>query len=297
MKGKQIFIYWRDFFLSLLKWGVFAVVVGMVVGFIGALFHVAIDHSTALREEYPWILYLLPVAGLLIVASYQLTGMEDDLGTEYIIRAARDGKALRIRTAPLIVVSTVLTHLAGGSAGREGAALQLGGCISNWLGHLVHLNKKDERVITMCGMAAGFAALFGTPLAAAVMAMEVVSVGVMYYTAIVPCVLAAIIAQAVAGSIGVQPTAFTVLSVPEVTPLLILQVALLGILCALVSILFCGVIQRVPKLYKRITKNPYIKAALGGVLVLALSLLVGRDYNGAGVAVIERARQGRRRSC
>lgn len=295
MKGKQIFIYWRDFVLSLLKWVIFAVIVGIVVGFIGAIFHVTIDHSTDFREQHPWILYLLPVAGLLIVASYRFTGMEDDLGTEYIIRAARDGKALRIRTAPLIVVSTVLTHLTGGSAGREGAALQLGGCISNWLGHLVHLNKKDERVITMCGMAAGFAALFGTPLAAAVMAMEVVSVGVMYYTAIVPCVLAAIIAQAVAGTIGVQPTAFTVLYVPEITPLLLVRVALLGIMCALVSILFCGVIQRVPKLYRKVTKNPYFKAVLGGVLVILLSLIFGRDYNGAGVAVIQAALAGEAR--
>lgn len=295
VKKKSVFDYWRNFVLSLLKWIIFAVVVGIVIGVIGALFHEAIDYGTQLRESHPWILYLLPLTGLLIVFSYRITGMADDLGTEYIIRVAQDGKPLRFRTAPLIIIATVLTHFGGGSAGREGAALQLGGSISNCLGRLVHLDKKDERVITMCGMAAGFSALFGTPLAAAVMAMEVASVGVMYYTAIVPCVLSAIIAQSVAGAIGVQPTAFTVTTVPEVTPLVLLQVAILGGLCALVAILFCEVMHRTPALYGKITQNPYVKVVLGGVIVVVLSLIFGRDYNGAGVGVIERALAGEAR--
>ena len=284
--------YWRAFTLSLLKWLVFSVVVGIVVGAIGAVFHMAIDYGSELRGEFGWILYFLPLAGLLIVFLYNVTGMSDDKGTEYIIRAAHDGKPLRIRTALLIFISTVLTHLTGGSAGREGAALQLGGSISNTIGRFVHLDEKDERVITMCGMAAGFAALFGTPLAAAIMAMEVVSVGVMYYTAIVPCVLAAIIAQAMAGAIGVAPTSYTVLSVPEITPVVMLQVVLLGVLCAAVAMLFCGIMHLGPKFYGKITKNPYIKAVLGGVIVVVLSLILGTDYNGAGVASIENALLG-----
>lgn len=294
--------YWQDFTLSLLKWLVFSVVVGVVVGAIGAVFHMAIDYGTELRGEHGWILYFLPLAGLLIVWLYNVTGMSDDKGTEFIIRAAHDGKPLRIRTALLIFISTVLTHLTGGSAGREGAALQLGGSISNTIGRLSNklgsafqIDDKDERVITMCGMAAGFAALFGTPLSAAIMAMEVVSVGLMYYTAIVPCVLSAIIAQAVAGAIGVAPTAYTVLSVPEVTPLVLLQVVFLGVLCAAVAILFCGVMHVGPKFYAKITKNPYIKAILGGVIVVVLSLLIGTDYNGAGVPVIENALLGEAR--
>ncbi len=289
---KTVFSYWKDFVGSLIKWMAFAVVVGLVVGAIGALFHMAIDYGTELREHHDWILYLLPLAGLLIVFSYRVTGMADDRGTEYIIQAARDGSSLRIRTAPLIILSTVLTHFAGGSAGREGAALQLGGSISNCLGHLVHLDDKDKRVVTMCGMAAGFSALFGTPLSAAVMAMEVVSVGVMHYTAIVPCVLAAIIAQSVAGLIGVHPTSFTVMAVPEITPVVMVQVAVLGGLCALVAVVFCSVMHKTPDLYGKITGNSYIRVALGAVMVVVLSLVFGRDYNGAGVGIIEQALAG-----
>ena len=200
--------HWSDYALTLGKWLLFSLVVGITVGAVGAVFHMAISYATGLREQHGWILYLLPLAGLLIVWAYHVTGMADDKGTEYIIGAVREGRILRIRTAPLIFLSTVLTHLCGGSAGREGAALQLGGSMSNFLGRLVHLDEKDDRIVTMCGMAAGFSALFGTPLAAAVMSMEVVSVGVMYYSAIVPCVLSALIAQVVASAMGIEATSW-----------------------------------------------------------------------------------------
>lgn len=285
-------VYWKDYALTLLKWVLFAVLVGVSVGAVGAVFHMAIDRATSLRGDYAWLLYLLPLAGLLIVWAYHITGMRDDKGTEYIIGAVREGRILRIRTAPLIFLGTVLTHLTGGSAGREGAALQLGGSMSNFIGRVVHLNEKDDRIITMCGMAAGFSALFGTPLAAAIMAMEVVSVGVMYYAAIVPCVLSALVAQQVAFWIGIEPTAFAVATVPSLRPLVLLQLVGLGILCALVAVLFCGIMHLVPKGYEKITKNPYLRVLLGGMLVVLLSLLLGRDYNGAGVGVIQSAMAG-----
>ena len=287
--------HWSDYALTLGKWLLFSLVVGVTVGVVGALFHMSISYVTAYRQQHGWVLYLLPVAGLLIVWAYHVTQMADDKGTEYIIGAVREGRNLRIRTAPLIFLSTVLTHLCGGSAGREGAALQLGGSMSNFLGRVMHLNEKDDRIITMCGMAAGFSALFGTPLAAAVMSMEVVSVGVMYYAAIVPCVLSALIAQVVASAMGVEATAFAVAKVPELGPMVLLQVGGLGILCALVAVLFCGIMHLVPKGYQRITKNPYLKVLLGGVIVVLLTLLLGRDYNGAGMPVINQAMAGEAR--
>ncbi len=292
---RELSAHWLNYAKTLLKLILFSLAVGLSVGFVGALFHMAIEIATGLRELHRWILFLLPVAGLVIVWSYRVTGMSDDKGTEYIIGAVREGRMLRIRTAPLIFLGTVLTHLTGGSAGREGAALQLGGSISNFLGRLLHLDEKDGRIITMCGMAAGFSALFGTPLAAAIMAMEVISVGIMYYSAIVPCVLSALIAQAVANAMGVAPTTFVVAEVPEATALVLCQLVGLGILCALVSVLFCGIMHIVPKLYDKITKNPYIRVIIGGVLVVLLSLLLGGDYNGAGVSVIQNALNGEAR--
>lgn len=278
--------------LAFFKWILFALITGGIVGVVGSLFHHAIDHGTALRGEYPWLLFLLPVAGVIIVASYQVTRMSDDKGTEFVISAVREGKALRFRTAPLIFLGTVLTHLTGGSAGREGAALQLGGCISGSLGRVLRLDAKDERIITMCGMSAGFSALFGTPLAAAVFAMEVESIGVMYYAALVPCVLSALIANLISTAMGVQSTAFTLTAVPEFSAVVFLQVLVLGIAFAVLASLFCRGMHLGSHLYQKVA-NPYLRVILGGVIVIALTLLEGSgNYNGAGMDIITQALTG-----
>ena len=277
------------------RWCVFAVVIGVVVGVTGTAFHHALDWAGRMREQHDWLLYLLPLAGVFIAFWYKKSEMPLERGTNFILTSVRENHPVRLRLAPSIFVTSVLTHLCGGSAGREGAALQLGGSISGNIGHWMRLDDRDSRTITMCGMAAGFSALFGTPLAAAVMSMEVVSVGVMYYSAIVPCVLSALIAQVVASAMGIEATSFQVTAVPQMTPLTLVQVGALGILCALVAVLFCGIMHLAPKGYDKITKNPYLRVVLGGCIVVVLSLLLGTDYNGAGVAVINRAMEGNAR--
>ena len=277
---------------AFLKWLLFACLIGGIMGVVGSGFHYAIDWGTSLRQAHRWLVCLLPVAGLLIVASYHVTRMEDDRGTEFVLASVREGKPLRFRTAPLIFLGTVFTHLTGGSAGREGAALQLGGCISGSLGRIMKLDAKDERVITMCGMAAGFSALFGTPLSAAVFAMEVESIGVMYYAALVPCVLSALIANLISSLLGVASTAYTLETVPGFSPVVFLQVIGLGVLCGALASLFCRAMRLGGRLYGKLS-NPYLRIALGGVLVAALSLLEGSgDYNGAGMQVIAAALTG-----
>lgn len=277
---------------AFLKWLLFACLIGGIMGVVGSGFHYAIDWGTSLRQTHRWLVCLLPVAGLIIVASYHITKMEDDRGTEFVLASVREGKALRFRTAPLIFLGTVLTHLTGGSAGREGAALQLGGCISGSLGRLLRLDDKDERVITMCGMAAGFSALFGTPLSAAVFAMEVESIGVMYYAALVPCVLSALIANLISSLLGVASTSYTLSAVPGFSPVVFLQVIGLGVLCGALASLFCRAMRLGGKLYAKLS-NPYLRVALGGVLVAGLSLLEGSgDYNGAGMQIISDALAG-----
>lgn len=277
---------------AFLKWLLFACLIGGIMGVVGSGFHYAIDWGTSLRQAHRWLVCLLPVAGLIIVASYHVTRMEDDRGTEFVLASVREGKPLRFRTAPLIFLGTVLTHLTGGSAGREGAALQLGGCISGSLGRILKLDAKDERVITMCGMAAGFSALFGTPLSAAVFAMEVESIGVMYYAALVPCVLSALIANLISSLLGVASTAYTLETVPGFSPVVFLQVIGLGVLCGALASLFCRSMRLGGRLYGKLS-NPYLRIALGGVLVAALSLLEGSgDYNGAGMQVIAAALTG-----
>ena len=219
--------------------------------------------------------------------------MEKDRGTNFVLMAVRENQPLPLRTAPLVFISTLITHLVGGSAGREGAILQIGGSISSSIGRLMKLNDKDSRVITMCGMSAAFAALFGTPLTSAVFAMEVVSVGVMYYAALVPCVLSAIIGVQVARFFNVFPKTYAIPTIPAFSCLLLGKVLALGLLCAVLSIVFCQFMRAAPALYNKYMPNPVARAAVGGALVIALTLLCGsRDYNGSGGTVITAALEG-----
>lgn len=275
---------------TFIKWLLFSCVIGLVVGAVATTFYYAFDFVTELRLAQPWLLFLLPVGGLAIILIYRYSGMEKDRGTNFVLLAVRENSALPLRTAPLVYISTLITHLFGGSSGREGAILQIGGSISSSIGRLMHLDDKDSRIITMCGMSAAFAALFGTPIAAAVFAMEMISVGVMYYAAIVPCTLSAIIGVALASFLGVPPTAFHIVSMPDYSVVLMLQVIALGILCAALSVVFCLLMHVTPKLYEKYLPNPLIRVAVGGALVIGISLLLGtRDYNGAGSSVIAAA--------
>ena len=280
--------------VTFVKWLLYSCLVGIIVGLVAVAFHVGIDMVTELREHHPRIIWLLPLVGPAIVLLYRWCGMEKDRGTNLVLVAVRDAKRLKLRTAPLIFLSTICTHLAGGSAGREGAALQLGASLSAYTGRKLGLDEHDGRIVVMCGMAAAFSALFGTPLTAAVFAMEVVTVGRMYYAAMVPCLLSSYTAALVAHGFGLHTIhGYPVHDALELELLPILQTAAMGVLCAVLSIFFCKVMHAAPKLYARYLPDPLVRAAAGGALVLALTLLVGEQtYNGAGDGVIRRMLAG-----
>lgn len=279
--------------LSFVKWIIIAAVVGAFVGIVGVFFHICVEKATEIRVEMPWLIWLLPIGGAAIVFLYKKTGMEKDRGTNLVLDAVRSNEPLNIKTAPLIFVSTVITHLFGGSSGREGAALQIGGSIASYVGTHIKLDEKDQRIITMCGMAAGFSALFGTPVAAVVFAMEVVSVGVMYYSAIVPCIIASAVGAYIASVFDIAPTSFSIIgSIPTIELLTIFKVIVLAVLCAAVSMLFCLALKKTHKLYDKIP-NKTVAAIVGGLAVAILTFIIGTtDYNGAGMDVIGRAVAG-----
>ena len=276
--------------VTLLKWMVLGGVIGLVGGIIGSLFHIGVDTATQARLAHPWVLYLMPVGGLAIVGLYRLTKTEGK-GTNDIIASVHFGEQVPGLLVPVIFVSTVITHLCGGSAGREGAALQIGGGIGYRAGTLLHLGEKDLPLATLCGMSGVFAALFGTPLTATVFALEVISVGVLYYAGLVPCLTAALTGYLVSVLMGVPPTRFTV-TVPGLEVRTMLLVIVLALLCAVVSILFCRGLHGVEHLLKRTMKNPYLRVAVGAAVLIGLTLLTNGDYNGAGMEVIGRAMAG-----
>lgn len=280
--------------LTFSKWVLYACGIGILVGLVAVAFHLGIDWGVEVRLTHPWVIVLLPPVGAAIVLLYRVCGMEQDRGTNLVLVAVREAHDLRLITAPLIFLSTILTHFAGGSAGREGAALQLGGSLSAYVGHKIGLDAKDHRIMVMCGMSAAFSALFGTPITAAVFSMEVISVGVMYYAAFVPCMLSALVGVMTAQACGLHSEhGYEIFEIPALNPITLLKIGILGILCAILSIWFCKAMHAAPKLYSKYVPNPLLRGAVGGTLVLVLTLLVGnQSYNGAGDALIRRVLGG-----
>ena len=271
-----------------LQWFFLAIPTGLICGLVGTLFHLSVERVTELRADQPWLLFLLPAAGLLITALYKATKCEG-VGTNNVIRAVQSGEPVSILLVPAIFLGTVLTHLCGGSAGREGAALQMGGSIGWNVGTLLHLKDHDRRTATISGMAAFFSALFGTPLTAALFAMMVEDVGLTFTSAFVPAFTSALIAYGCSLAFGIAPTHFAI-TAPELTVWTAFLVILLGFACAAVSRLFCGLLHFTEHKVPQLLPNPWLRVFVGGVAVIAFSYLfgVGR-YNGAGMGVITAA--------
>lgn len=273
------------------RWLLLAGACGIVLGVIAGLFGRCITIVTGFRRTHDWMLYLLPIAGLIIVALYRLDPYKSD--TNRVLEGIQSGKYVPLRMSPLIIASTILTHAVGGSAGREGAALQLGGSLGGTIGKWLKLDEYDQKVMIMCGMSAAFSALFGTPLTAAIFAMEVISIGIMEYAALVPCAVAALIAQQMAEMVGAYGEHF---EITQAIPFDLKNGALvivLALLCAGVSILFCEILHRTERFFKAKIKNVWIRAAVGGVLIIALTkVLQTTDYLGTGMDIIEKAVEG-----
>ena len=277
------------------KWIILAILTGVIVGGASSVFAGCIKGAIKFRTGSPWVFLFLPIAGLIIVFMYQMLD-KDDRGTNQVLSTIRSKDDVPIKSAPLIFVATLLTHLTGGSAGREGAAIQFGGSIGNQLGRIVKLDEFDQHVMVMCGMSAAFSAVFGTPMAAAVFAMEVVSVGVMYYAALLPCVIASIIAAEFAAGLGIHPEVFNVTNIPEITIENGLKMGVIAAGCGAVSILFCIALKIASKIYTKCLKNPYIRVFVAGCVVIVITLFLNTsDYMGAGSELIASAINGRAR--
>ena len=270
-----------------IKTGIISLFVGLICGIVGVAFHLAVDFVTEFRGENPWVLYTLPVLGAVIAFMYAKFN-PGDKGTDGIFVAAENGDKLPIAIAPTIFIGTVLTHLGGGSSGREGAALQLGGSIASNIASLLKLPKSMVNGMILAGMAAVFSALFGTPITAFVFVLEVITVGCINTFAVLPCIISSLSAYRLAVNLGVTPMRYNILSaIPTAfDPVTAVKIAILALFCAIVSVAFCLLMHNAHHIYQKTFKNPYIRRAAGGLVVIALTLIFGTDYNGAGMGVV-----------
>lgn len=278
----------RKYTQSVLAWVVIAAITGIVTGVVGAVFHKAIEFATHVRTQNDYLIYLLPLGGAVIFAMYNFSKLP--LTTNTVFECVRERKKVPILLAPFIFVGAFITHLLGGSAGREGAALQIGGGVAGYIGRALKLKKEDMSTIVICGMSGAFSAIFTTPLTAAVFAYEVVSVGKSRYYEFLPSVISAVFGYIVTVMMGNETLAFTIAKMSPTDIAIYGKIAVLALLTGLLSILFCVSLKKGEHYFKNFVPNGYLRGILGGAFVLFLTLIVGcRDYNGAGMNIISDA--------
>ena len=282
----------------LLSCSVLAVAIGAASGFASAIFLILLELATAAQTNTPWLLYLLPLAGVVIAWAYAGFGKSAAGGNNLLldqIHAADEVNRVPLRMMPLVLVATILTHLFGGSAGREGTAVQMGGAIAGWMARTLNVSSAHLRIMLMCGISGGFSGVFGTPLAGTVFGMEVLAIGGIRYEALIPCLISAAISDLVVRDAlhvhhGIYPVAS---GFPELSLRTLVVVAIAGVAFGLASLLFAESTAVIEHTARRLVPNPMLRSFLGGFLVIAITLALGtRAYNGLSLPLLSDAFNG-----
>ncbi|MBX3046380.1 MAG: voltage-gated chloride channel family protein [Anaerolineales bacterium] len=269
------------------KWAVLGGIVGILAGSASALFLASLDWATSTRLARPELLYMLPLAGFVVGWVYYRFGGAAAQGNNLVIEEVHSNQShIPWRMAPLVLAGTVITHLFGGSAGREGTAIQMGASLADTLRRALRLSPEDRRLLLMAGISGGFGSVFGTPVAGFIFGMEVLNVGRIRYAAIVPCLVAAYAGDMTTRLWGVGHTHYPVMQSFEIEPVLLLKVAAAGVLFGLTSMLFVELTHAVKHLLSQI-KYPPLRPLVGGAAIIGLVwLLKTHDYLGLGIPLI-----------
>ncbi|MEK7774162.1 MAG: chloride channel protein, partial [Deltaproteobacteria bacterium] len=267
------------------QWFLIAGVVGVLSGLSSALLLASLDWATRFRESHLWIIALLPAGGFLIGWVYHLIGKDVEAGNNLLLDEIHDPKKIiQIRMAPLVLFGTIVTHLFGGSAGREGTALQMGGALADQLSQPLRLSPENRRILLMAGISGGFASVFGTPLSGALFGLEVLAIGKIRYDAIFPCFIAALVGDQVALACGISHAAYRIPDVPLLTMSGLLTSIIAGAAFGVVGMFFARAIHQVSKTYKAHIKYAPLRPLIGGAIVAILVWAMGTTkYIGLGV--------------
>ena len=291
-RTQNIYLY---LFFYLIKWTVLAGLVGLLAGSASAFFLVSLEWAAETRETYSWFLFLLPFGGMLVSFLYWKYGLNSAKGNNLLIEQAHGAKeSIPFRMAPLVLFGTIVTHLFGGSAGREGTAVQMGGAFSELIGKLFKLDEIDRKIIVICGISSGFGSVFGTPLAGTVFGLEVLALGLIRHEAIFPAFIAAFVGDIVTTTVwGVGHHHYEIGTIPSLSALLLLKILFAAILFGLTSTLFSELTHWLKKQYTKLFPNPMLKSFVGGLVIIGLVYIVGtRKYLGLGIPLIDDAFEG-----
>lgn len=292
---KNIISKQLNLFSYLFRWALISIPVAIAIGSVVAFFLWLLSWATHFRFGHTWLLYLLPLAGIAIHLLYKWYGQSAERGNNLIIdEIHQPGAGVPKRMVPLILLTTVITHLFGGSAGREGTAVQIGGSLANLFGSWFKLDEADKKLILTAGVAAGFGAVFGTPLTGTIFALEVIAIGRIQYNALLPCLIAALVGDFTVSAWGVHHTQYHIDVVNAggglygghlpLSLLLLGKVIISSALFGLAAMAFAKAVHLVKNTAVKLIKISWLIPALGGIIIIALTLALGKpDYLGLGV--------------
>lgn len=283
----------RSILLSWLKHMFMALPAGAAAGTASAVFLFGLEAVAHQQMQHRWLLWLLPLGGAFVSYMYMVYGKEASRGNNLVMEQVHTGNgSVPLRMAPLVLFGTLVTHLFGGSAGREGTAVQMSGSFSSSIGKLFKLNHWDRRILVLCGIGAGFSSVFGTPLAGALFALEASARRNMRYEALIPCLIASYTGHFVTLSWGARHSHYEMGAVPALHPVVLLKVAAAAVAFGLAAMLFVRLTSSLKKLFARGLNNPALRSFVGGLLIIALVFAIGsRDYLGLGLPLMEQAFQ------
>lgn len=272
---------------NVLKWIALSIAMAVPIGVIVGLFNILLSWGNNFRKDHEYMIYLLPFAGLIVTFLYLHTRRNaysgENLLKSEVQSAAKD---IPFFMSIVVFIGSFLTTLCGGSAGKEGSAVAMGGILGDFMARIFNLSDDEQRTLVICGVGSAFGVIYDVPFAGAILGMELVLKGKFHYQALIPAFLTTVFSNEIANIIGNNEVVYPQLNLGELSILLLLKLILLGIICGIAGFIFNLVLDNSSKLYDLVTKNPYIKAILGGGITIVLFLIIGNNYNGLGQSFI-----------